>query len=153
MMDGFDAIGFHAPHKKNGREAPALKPEADPAGPTKQIDIGQLQGCGLQEQLWNTYNNGVSVVNGTLDATPPRRDPLDRRSGSMSANRFMSTRRRFAGGHGSACQQRIEGRRHAGLRSKRAGPIPAVAKRRNIASIRFGCSFAPPSSHQISTAM
>src|SRR4030088_3632045 len=33
------------------------------------------------------------------------------------------------------------------------GAIPSVAKRRNIASIRFGGSFAPPSSHQVITAM
>ena len=102
MMDGFDADGFHAPHKEDGREAPALKAEAESTGPTEQVDIGQLQGCGLQEQLWNTYNNGVSVVNGTLDATPPRRDPLDRRSGN-GAIRFHppQRRRRCCGGWGA----------------------------------------------------
>ena len=31
--------------------------------------------------------------------------------------------------------------------------IPSAAKRLNIASIRFGGSFAPPSSHQVITAM
>ena len=30
---------------------------------------------------------------------------------------------------------------------------PSAAKRLNIASIRFGGNFAPPSSHQVSTAM
>jgi hypothetical protein len=31
--------------------------------------------------------------------------------------------------------------------------MPSVAKRRNITSIRSGGSFAPPSSHQVITAM
>ncbi len=34
-----------------------------------------------------------------------------------------------------------------------AGLMPSVAKRRNIASIRWGGSLAPPSSHQVITAM
>jgi mono/diheme cytochrome c family protein len=43
--------------------------------------------------------------------------------------------------------------RQRATRQEYNGVIPSVAKRRNIASIRWGGSFAPLSSHQVNTAM
>jgi hypothetical protein len=58
---------------------------------------------------------------------------------------------------GSLCSRgdRAGGRdRGRGMAIQRAGSwMPLVAKSRNMVSIRWGDSFAPPSSHQVKTAM